>query len=164
MNTDLRQTINVGFAGAKIAALHCVVEKAENAVAIVLVILGRVDAALRRDGMGAPWRILETKAANVIAQFAKTRSRGRARQAGADNNDGILTLISRIHQLHFKARAIPLTFYWTGGYTRIRSMYQIENVNTAARQGTLIGIEMYPATRMIAIAAAPFLSMGVWRG
>ena len=46
---DFGQAINVGFAGTKIAAFDRVVEKAVNAVAIVLVIFRRIDSALGRD-------------------------------------------------------------------------------------------------------------------
>ena len=50
---DFRESINIGFACAKVSALHCVVEKAVNALAIVRIILGGVDATLRGDGVRA---------------------------------------------------------------------------------------------------------------
>ena len=87
MYADLRQTVNVGFTGAKIAALYRVVEQAENAVAIVLIILGRVDAALRRDGVGASRRVLKTEALDLVTKFAQARRGGGARQTGSHNND-----------------------------------------------------------------------------
>ena len=52
VDADLRQAVDVGFAGAEIAALHRVVEQAVDAVAVVLIILGGVDAALRGDASG----------------------------------------------------------------------------------------------------------------
>ena len=54
VDADLRQPIDVGFAGAEIAALHRVVEQPVDAVAVVLIILGGVDAALRGDRVRAP--------------------------------------------------------------------------------------------------------------
>ena len=48
----LGQPIHVGLAGAEVAALHGVVEQAEDAVVVVRVVLGRVDPALGSDGMG----------------------------------------------------------------------------------------------------------------
>ena len=53
MNADLREAIDVGFARAEIAALYRVVKKPPDAVAIILIILGRVDAALCGDGVRA---------------------------------------------------------------------------------------------------------------
>ena len=52
VDADLRQAVDVGFARAEIAALHRVVEQAVDAVAVVLIILGGVDAALRGDASG----------------------------------------------------------------------------------------------------------------
>ena len=49
VDADLRQAVDVGFARAEVAALHRVVEQAVDAVAVVLIILGGVDAALRGD-------------------------------------------------------------------------------------------------------------------
>ena len=53
VDADLGQAIDVGFARAEIAALHGVVEEAVDAVAVVVIILGGVDAALRGDGVRA---------------------------------------------------------------------------------------------------------------
>ena len=53
VDADLRQAVDVGLAGAEIAALHRVVEQPEDAVAVVLVVLRGVDAALRGDGVRA---------------------------------------------------------------------------------------------------------------
>ena len=63
----LRQTVHVGLARAEIAALDGVVEKPVNAVAVVLVILGRVDAALRRDAVRAPRTVLSSEASAISA-------------------------------------------------------------------------------------------------
>ena len=61
VDADLRQPVNVRFARAEIAALHRVVEQPVNAVAVVLIILRRVDAALRGDGVRAPRANPESK-------------------------------------------------------------------------------------------------------
>ena len=65
VDADLRQPVNVGFAGAEIAALYGVVEQAIDAVAVVLIILRGVDAALRGDRMRAARRILKAEAFDV---------------------------------------------------------------------------------------------------
>ena len=49
VDADLRQAIDVGFAGAEVATFYGVVEKAIDAVAVVLIILRGVDATLRGD-------------------------------------------------------------------------------------------------------------------
>ena len=71
VDADLRQAVDVGFARAEIAALHGVVEQAVDAVAVVVIVLGGVDAALRRDAVRAARRILKAEALDVVAQFAR---------------------------------------------------------------------------------------------
>src|SRR5437763_1467562 len=46
LDADLRQPVHVRLAGAEVATLHRVVEEAEDAVAVVAIVLGGVDAAL----------------------------------------------------------------------------------------------------------------------
>src|SRR5207248_1898155 len=73
---DFSQPVNVRFSRTEIAALDRVVKQAEHAVAVVLIILGGIDSALRCDGMGATRRILITKTFHPITEFAQG-SRGR---------------------------------------------------------------------------------------
>ena len=47
-HADLRQPVDVSFPRSKIPTLHRVVKQSVNAVAVILIILSRVDAALRR--------------------------------------------------------------------------------------------------------------------
>src|ERR1700730_13020314 len=49
IDTDFRQTVDVGFTGAKIAALDGVLEKAQNAVPVIPVVLRSVDPSLGGD-------------------------------------------------------------------------------------------------------------------
>src|SRR4029077_17246570 len=81
------EPINVGFAGTKIAALNRVVEQAINAVAIVLIIFFRINAALRCNGMRAPRRILKTKAFPPVSEFTKSRRGRSAGEPAADDYD-----------------------------------------------------------------------------
>ena len=53
VRADLGQPVDVGLARAEVAALHGVVEQPVDRVAVGLVVLRRVDAALRRDGVRA---------------------------------------------------------------------------------------------------------------
>ena len=54
VDRDLGQPVHVALAGAVVAALDGVVEETVHAVAVVAVVLGRVDAALGRDGVRPP--------------------------------------------------------------------------------------------------------------
>ena len=76
---DLRETVNVGFPGAKIAAFDGVVEQAINAVTIVLVILRRIDSALGGNAVGSPRTVLEAESLYLVAQLGEG---GRGRRAG----------------------------------------------------------------------------------
>jgi hypothetical protein len=71
VDRDLGQAVHVGLAGAVIAALERVVEQAVNAVAVVLVILRRVDAALRRNRVRAPGAVVEDEVLNLVAEVGE---------------------------------------------------------------------------------------------
>src|SRR5262249_53831474 len=66
VDADLGQPVDVGLARAVITPLDGVVEEAVNAVAVVLVILGGVDAALGRDAVGAPRPVLVAEANYLV--------------------------------------------------------------------------------------------------
>src|SRR5207248_2663004 len=61
VDAQLREAINVGFARPEVAALYRVVKEPVDAVAIVVIVFRRVDAALCRDTVRAPRRILKTE-------------------------------------------------------------------------------------------------------
>ncbi len=108
VDAQLRQPVDVGFARAVVAALDRVVEEAVDAVAVVLVVLGRVDAALRGDAVRAARAVLDAEAQDVVAQLAERRGRRCARQAGADDDDRVLALVGRVDQLHLELVPVPL--------------------------------------------------------
>ena len=59
VHADLGEAIDVGLARTEVAALDGIVEKAINAIAVVLIVLGGVDAALGGDGVarrGESWK------------------------------------------------------------------------------------------------------------
>jgi len=66
----LCQAMDVGFACAKVASLNGVIEEAVDAVAVVLVVFGCVDAALGCDGVCAPGAVLEAEGVHLIAELA----------------------------------------------------------------------------------------------
>ncbi len=107
VHADFRETVDIGLARAKVSALYRVVEKPVDAIAIVLVVLRGVDATLRRNRVRPPRAILKAENANVVAQL-RERCRGRRPgQTRPHHNHGILPLIGRIHQLHFKLMPRP---------------------------------------------------------
>src|SRR3954447_9750255 len=95
---DFCETINVRFTGTKIAAFDRVVEQPINAVPVILIILCRVDAALRGNGMRTPRGVLKTKTFHPIPELAEC-CRGRsAGQTSADHNHFELSPIIRVDQ------------------------------------------------------------------
>ena len=85
--TDFGEPIDIRFARPEIAAFDRVVKQTENAVAIVLIIFGGVDAALRRDAVRAARAVLVTETFHVVAQFAQGRRRGSAGEAASHHDD-----------------------------------------------------------------------------
>ena len=106
---QLRQAVDVGLARTVVAALDGVVEQALDAVAVVLIVLRGVDAALRRDAVRAARAVLDAEAEDVVAELAERRRRGRAGQAGTDDDDGVLAPVGRIDQL--RVEAVPAPFF-----------------------------------------------------
>ncbi len=111
----LGQPVDVGLPGAVVAALDRVVEQAVDAVAVVLVVLGGVDAALRGDRVGAPGGVVVGEDRDVVAELAEGGRRRGAGQAGADDEDVVLPLVGRIDQLHAEFVGLPFVLDGTGG-------------------------------------------------
>ena len=103
----LRQAIDVGLARAKVSAFDGVVEEAVDAVAVVLIVLGGVNAALGSDGVRAARRILKAEAMDLVAKLAQGGGSGGARKAGSDDNDGVFPLICGIDQLDVETSLFP---------------------------------------------------------
>jgi hypothetical protein len=76
----LGQAVDVRLARAEVAALHRVVEEAVHAVAVVLVVLRRVDPALGRDRVRAARAVLVAEAEHLVAQLGHGRGGGRPRR------------------------------------------------------------------------------------
>ena len=108
VDAQLRQPVDVGFARPVVAALDRVVEQPVDAVAVVLVVLGGVDAALRGDAVGAPRAVLDAEVQDVVAQLAERGGRRGAGEAGADADDRVLPLVGRVDQLHLELVPVPL--------------------------------------------------------
>jgi hypothetical protein len=114
VDADLRQAVDVGFARAEIAALHGVVEQALYAVAVVAVILRRVDAALRGDRVRAARAVLKAEAVHVVTLLAERRGRRPPASPEPTMMIGVLAAVRGIDQLHLEAGFFPLLLNWTG--------------------------------------------------
>ena len=68
--------MDVGFPSSEIAAFDCVVEKSMNTVAIVLVVLSRIDTALSSDTVSASGTVLIAKTFNLVAKLGQGGSSG----------------------------------------------------------------------------------------
>src|SRR5262249_40367256 len=122
IETDLREPIDVGFTGAKVAAFDCVLEQTEDAVAVVAVVLSSVDPPLGGDGVRARWGVVIGKAMAVVAWLAERGSGGRPRQPRTHDDDRVFAAVRGIHQLHLEAAGVPLLFNWTGRYPCFQHM------------------------------------------
>src|SRR5690606_22407292 len=98
----------VGFPGPVVAALDGVVKEPPDAVTVVLVVLGGVDAALRGHAVGPPGRVLDAEVEHVVAELAQGRGGRRAGQPGSDHDDGVLPLVGGVHQFNGRLVIGPL--------------------------------------------------------
>nr|BFE75348.1 hypothetical protein GCM10020092_086490 [Actinoplanes digitatis] len=81
VHADLGEPVHVGLAGAEVAALDRVVEEPVDRVAVVAVVLGGVDAALRGDRVRPPRAVLVAVGPHPVASLREGR-RGRAMRPG----------------------------------------------------------------------------------
>ena len=111
---DLGQAVDVGLAGAVVAALDRVVEQTVYRVVVVLVVLRGVDTALCGDRVGAAGRILDAEHLDVVAQFAERSGCGGASQTGSDDDDVELALVGGAYDLDSCLVVAPLLGERTG--------------------------------------------------
>ncbi len=93
------QTVNVGFARTEVAAFHGVVEQAVNGVAVVLVVLGCIDAALCCDGVCAAGAVLDAEVIYVETHFAQRRCCRSTGKAGADDDNVEVALVGGVYKV-----------------------------------------------------------------
>ena len=115
VGADFGEAIDVGFAGAVVAALDGVIKEAMNAVAVVLVVFGGVDTALSSDAVGAAGAVLITEAGNVIALFGETGGGSTPGKAGSNHDDAVFAAVGGVDQLHVEFMAGPLFGKGSGG-------------------------------------------------
>ena len=105
---DLGQTVDVGLAGAVVAALDRIVEEPVYGVVVVLVVLGCIDTALRCDRVCAAGGILDAEHLDVVAQLAERSGCGGASQTGSDDDDVELALVGGAYDLDSCLVVAPL--------------------------------------------------------
>ena len=97
--TDFSQAMHIGLTGAEVAALDGVVEKAVNAVTVILVIFCGIDATLRGDRVRTARAVLEAEAFHIVTllgEGCRCRSTGKA---GSDNDELELPLVGGTDEL-----------------------------------------------------------------
>ena len=96
--TDFSQTVDVGFAGTVVATFDGIAEKTFDAVAVVLIVLGCIDAALGSDGVCTAGGILNAEYVDIEAHGTqRSGSRGTGK-ACTHNNDVDFTLVGRVYK------------------------------------------------------------------
>ena len=104
----LGEAVHVGFTGPVVAPLHGVVEEAIDRVAVVAVVLRRVDAALSSDRVGTTGGVVEGEDLHVVAELGERGGGRRTGKTGADDDDLELSLVGRVDQLHVELVVVPL--------------------------------------------------------
>ncbi len=110
IGADLGQPMNIGFPGPIVPALDGIIEQAEGAVAVILVILGGINASLRRDAVRPSGGILEAKCFYFIPHFAQGGCGRGASQSRADNDHFQAALVGWVYQLYMAFIVFPFLF------------------------------------------------------
>jgi len=131
---DFGEAMDIGFAGAEVAAFDGIVEEALDGIAVVLVIFSGVDASLGGDGVGASWGILEAEAFDLVAEFAEGGGGAGASEAGADDDDFVFSAIGGVDQFGIELMIFPLIGDGTCGNFGIeRGAHYLRNPVRTAR-------------------------------
>jgi hypothetical protein len=93
VHTQLGEPIHVRLAGAKVSPLYRVVKQAIDTVPVVLVVLRRVDAALRGNTVCTARTVVDAKGFDPVSEFGKRRRCRCPREPRAHNNDCVLPLV-----------------------------------------------------------------------
>jgi hypothetical protein len=107
LDRHLGEAVHIGLPGAEVAALDRVVEEPVHGVAVVAVVLGGVDAALRGDGVRPARAVLVAVALDPVAQLAQRRRRRRTGEAGAHHDDRHPPPVGRADQAYGVAAPGP---------------------------------------------------------
>jgi hypothetical protein len=124
VRADLRQAIDVRLTRAEVAALDRVVEEAEHAVAVFLVVLGRVDSSLSSHAVRPSRAVVVAEAVDVVALLSERRCRAGSSQAGPDHEDSEPALVARREELLVEAKRVPLLRQGARGLSRVQLRHE----------------------------------------
>jgi len=117
---DFGKAVDVGLARAEIAALDGVVEEAIDGVAVVGIVLGGIDAALRGNGVRAARAVGIGEGLDFVAQLGHCRGGGGTGQSSANHDYLVLALVGRVDQLDLELVVRPLFGHRAVGYFGIK--------------------------------------------
>ncbi len=160
VDAELREPVHVRFARAIVAALYRVVEEAVDAIAVIPIILGGVDAPLRGDAVRAARAVEDAEQFDAVALLAERRGRGRSRQPGADDDDFVLAPVRRVDQLVFEFPPFPLAVEGAAWNLRIQRHDRPPTRNTqrvmTMKPPAITTADTLPIFRMSGVKRGPF--------
>lgn len=104
---DFGESVDVGFAGAEVAAFDGVVEEAVDGVAVVAIIFSCINPALGGDAVGTARTIEDGEGFDAVALFAEGGGGGGAGESSADDDHVIFAAVGRGDQFHLELVALP---------------------------------------------------------
>jgi len=107
LEADFGESVDIGFAGAVVAAFDGVVEQSEDGIAVVLVVFCGVDAALGGDAVRPSRAIVEGKTFDLVAQLAEGCSCAASCKTCAHNDDFELALVIGGNELLVVFKVLP---------------------------------------------------------
>ena len=152
VHAELREPEYVRLPRPKVATLHGVVEQAVDAVAVILIVLGGVDPALRRDAMRAPRAVLVAEAFDVVAHLAERGCRCTASEAAAHHDDRVLAAVGGRDELVRFLVLLPALLDGTGRF--VRSKLHDDPYSVTKPASTEIGNDTFPIVIAAEIAMA----------
>ena len=161
VRADLRQAVDIRLTRAEVAALDRVHKQTVHAVAVILVILRRIDPALRRDAVRPARTVLIAKALHVVALLAEDGRRRSSRQTGAHDDQLVATLVARTDQLARRFEIGPFVGQRTGRNFRIeggRAHEFEEAVNSGATRRSSGKIFRKPVREATGMLANPIIN------
>ena len=133
IDAQLSQAVDIGFTGAEVATLDGVIKQAVDAIAVIAIIFGGIDAPLGGNAMGTAGAVLITKRFDVVTHFGHGCGSSATSQPRPDHNHRIFTAVRRVNKLHFKLMLRPFLFDWSSGNIgidpRIGIFYRLAYIN-----------------------------------
>src|SRR5215217_4556459 len=124
LGANLREPIHVRFAGAEVPPFDGVIKQARNTIAVVLIVLGRIDSPLCGNAMRPTRTVLDAKAIHLVAELCQGRGGARSGKPASHHKDAEPALIVGADQLFAEPVTIPLGFQGSGRNFRIEGDHQ----------------------------------------